>query len=1706
MSEMNSKIINYRYQILKQLGEGGTSFVYQALDLTNNQPVVIKLMKVKLASAYLDDLIRFKRELEVIAGLNHPGIVKVFGAGEFETRPYLVMEFLAGNSLADRLEQKYKFSVETTVRIIVQLAETLNYIHSYGIIHRDIKPGNIYLTGPSPQTGVKILDFGVSHIIELGEIKDQELIVGTFGYMSPEATGILNRKVDERSDLYSLGVVFYQLLTGALPFSGIEVKQILHQQAALSPPRPGELNGSIPVILDTFVMKLLNKDPDQRYQSASGLLSDLWRYLQGETEFNAGEKDQRKKITFHPAQLAGRALELSKIRSLLEQAAKGKGSLCLITGEAGIGKSRLVEESGGDIYRQNGLFIRGRCLNHQNKAPYQPFRDASDGFLQWLEKAPPELKGQTVARLREVLGDLGQIAVQFNPRLECLAGQVKPLVSLEPERENQRFLMVLAAFFCRLAEPGKPAALFLDDLQWADEGTVSLLEEIIGNLHDSGILLLVTSRNDESGNKSNLERIVKIAREKNSHFEELQLTPLDSMQMNNLMANIFDAKTEFTPELNNFLLEKSRGNPFFAINIIREMVEGRAISWTETHLEVNWEVTRRITIPETVVDIILRRMESLSPEQIDILGKGAVIGREFEIQLLFKLSNLGEDRIVNLVDEIIALQLLEKGGERGRLLFAHDRIRDAFYYQLDPTEKQRFHLEIATVLEELHRDNPEKVLFELAYHYLEGGAGQKALEYTFPAAVKAQASYANEEAIRYYQKTIELLETEGMKGNRQWIRAKQELLEINLIISKYAETVAIAKDLLLTNLEDKERVTIYGKVTMAYFRIGDWAKGAETLRQGLALLNEKIPQSALGLSIAIVKELLVRLRLRLTPGFLRRKSFNQEDANRAKKIIYLDFCVSVSWLYGMGDSATLLYIIIRMLNLAETKIGKSQDLTRCLTTYAVLWATIPCFKIAIKVKKKALMINQENKDRYWTACSIQALGYFNAWMGDHETSIHLFKKGQSELQKIGDLFELGQGLIGLAINYLHISDYRNGAVYANKYLETCGQIKDLYGIMCAKIILANLQIESGEYVRAEEIITNAIRFSAEDEVQFPHCLAQMSKGYLELEKGNYDEAITHLETAREILLKTAILKDFVVNIFPLLAEAYLKKICTPARRGEDHGDFKKSTQARAARRLVKDALWQTRAWPNHYGIALRVAADYYKRLDQNHKAEKYYLKSIQHNEKIHRRYEAAKGYWEYGNFLRLHYRGNEANLIERQAYEIFKAIGAGAYLKKALDSGLLVCENPNLGELTTRERLTSERRKNAIITTARSISSILNIDILLDQIMDSAMELAGAERGILLLYPETPGGRLEPKVIRNISPSEIAAQSSRIGVINISSAIISKVEKTGEPLIVGNALADENLKNRYSVVVSGIRSVICTPIMFKGEMLGIIYLDNRLICGLFDQEDLEILDLLASQAGVSIENARLCHSLEQRVNERTEQLASANRELQRKNAELSSANERLKEHAATVAELATIKERNRLAMDVHDTIGHTMTLLLKLLEVSKIVCRKDPAKTEAELGNAINITREGLKEVRCSVSGLMAERLETNNLPAALERLIAGFASSGVAIDLMIEGDVHLPDITYSDVIYRTCQEALTNALRHGKAKTVAVILKFKEDLIRLYIIDDGCGCKEVKKGVGLSGMEKRIKGLNGNFQFSSDGESGFIIQVEIPVGGGYGG
>jgi signal transduction histidine kinase/tRNA A-37 threonylcarbamoyl transferase component Bud32 len=1707
-NELNlvGKTMNSRYQVAKQLGEGGMSQVFQARDRFKDLNVAIKLMRKSLTSTYLEDLIRFRREIEIVSKLKHPNIIEVYGQYEYETTPFIVMELLSGHNLSKLQENGVRFSIPEIINIIKQLAEALNYVHNHGIIHRDLKPSNIFI---NEQNQLKLLDFGVALVMELSAIREEKMIAGTFGYMSPEATGILDKRIDERSDLYSLGVVFYHLITGAPPFKGIEINQLLHQQVALIPTRPKRINPEIPTVLEEIILKLLQKDPDLRYQSARGLLADLECFEAGEYDFEIGGRDQKIKLTYQ-TRLVGREQEFRKIENLFDSAIKGNGSICLIAGEAGIGKSRLVEEIRAYVYEKNGLFIRGRCLNYENKFPYQPFKDAIDEFVNKIIYLNKEATAREIQRLKAVLGDLSGIVVNLNSRLEKLFGETKELVPLEPERENQRSLLVLSDFFCNLADQNQACVLFLDDLQWADESSLNLLIEILRKINHSNLLVLGTYRNNEIRAGHKLEFIGKSAAEHGYHSEIVELKPFDPQKVNQLIENILGEKNE-SRELSDYIFKKSNGNPFFAINIIRELVETKVIQWEEGIWKKEIQKLNEIPVSHSLIDIILRRIENLSEKQWELLARGAVIGREFEIELLYRLTSLTKIEVVNMIDDFIAIQLLERSSEHGRVLFVHDRIRDAFYHTLDEDEKRQIHFQIAQAIEVMNQGRPDKVIYELAYHYVESGDMDKALTYVIPAAGKAQNSYANEEAIKFYEIGIEILEQKNRKNNPEWFTANEELGKIYLVIGMNDAAISIAKNLLNSVADRNTKARLFKTIGIAYFKKGDWINCENTINYALNLLGERLPQNLTQRILAVLKEFIVYgLRDLVLRHLFRHRETTAMDEKK-KEIIWT--YEPLSWMYMLNDNGKLIYNLIRQLNVAGAGIATTKEAALVNAEFGGFLMGVPLFNTAYKYHQKSLRLRKILGDEWGEAQSLQFLGYHYAWQGNSLESMHHFELSVAKFKKMGDLWELGMTINGLSFYYYSMGNYEKSIALFSQYLDLSNRLKDNYGLYSAKINMSRCYIETGDFAKAETLLNEVLnsKDTAITSLPFLLCVGNLLLGTLKIEV-NLDKAIEYLEASKKVDKSNLLIKNYTSQLYPYLAEAYLR-LFTRNSTGSYHISQPERAKLKS---LCREARMQTRPWVTQYGNALLVSAKYYMVTDQPQRAKQYFLKSIAHQQKINLRYQLVRSYFEYGNFLSQSDK-SEAIIYYRKAHEIATEINAKIYIQKCRE--LLginhPLENPeNLTELTAQNRLKSDRRMETVLTNSADISSILDTDELLEKIMDNAIELVGAERGILWLYSENDR-KLELKVLRNVSQGEFEKG------FTASISIISRVEAEKQPIIVSDASIEDEFKMQSSVVLHGIRSVLAAPIMLRGTMLGILYLDNNLVSGLFGEEDLKTINLLLNQAGISIENARLYsrltqlnQELEERVRERTEQLnekntelKSKNNELMVKNEELANLNRQLKEHAATIEELAIFKERNRVAREVHDTLGHTLTLLIMLIKVSRIKFEEDPNESKDKLSQAVEIAQEGLEELRRSIMGLMPENAGNNNIIHSLETLIAGAQKSGLEVDFSVNGEEFYyknmsirSSFPFNDCIYKTCQEAITNSLRHGNATKIGIILRFTAEKLVIFIIDNGKGCQNIQKGFGLKGMEGRVQSLNGQIIYGSDGEKGFNIHMEIPM------
>ncbi len=1427
-----------KYRMDSLIGEGSVSVVYRATDVSHqNRLVAIKVLKNEKVSNRVEDLIRFRNEANVAASLHHPQIIQIYEIGEQQQLQFLVMELVDGVSLQQVLQSgRLTLSEADAVNVLVRVCHGLQLVHDANLVHKDLKPANILVGYGQDRTPdfqqIKLIDFGLAQVQDFGEGKGTSTVSGTFAYISPEQSGFLKRPVDGRSDLYSLGVIFYQLVTGRLPFEAQEVAAILHQHVAKTPEPPSYSNPLLPRILEKMILKLLEKEPENRYQSAQGLLQDLLKFQAGQREFSLGTEDKLFKLNFR-TQLVGRELELIKLKKLFEQVRGGRGGLCLISGDPGKGKTRLVEEFQAFVYDEGGLFLGSKCFSGENKIPYGPFQDALNEYLRRFEKYPAGKREELQVQVRQDLGKLGEVVLRLNPILKVLTGECPPLVELEPDRENQRFLLVNSQFLLHLSRHEGGIVIFMDDLQWADEGSLSLLEEVLEGIQGYPLLILGTYRDNEIPPGHRLHRLL----DPGKPVTELRLANFDSHSMNQFVARLLFDHEENSRELSEFVLAKSKGNPFFAIQIMKQLVDERAVQHGDQHWFLDRERLSLSEIPGSIVDILLRRILLLNEQEAGILSYAAVIGRQFDIQMLFDLSGLPHKTVVDIVDKAIGLQLMETSTrEKGKILFAHDRIKEAFYLKLGEQKRRTLHLRIGQEIEARVGTAFETVIFDLAYHFVEAHDPGRILKYCLPAAEKAKAGYANEEAIKYYRTCIAQLESQDLKGNEDWLHCQENIGEIYLRIGKNDESIELYRRILPHMHGAFEKAGIYKQICQAYFKKGNAGQCEEYGRRGLRLLGEHLPITPLQVFLSLIAELSRHILHLLFPFlFVRRRENTGDQRHRLMAWYYYPLASA----YAISDVMKAVRGVLRMLNIAETHLGPSKELAVGIGGYAAICSAVGWFSRAIRYHHLALRMEQTGQDDWAVAMTLQFLGYCYEFLGDYQKSNEYFALCTEQFRKIGDIRELGLCINGTLLNDYYVGNYPAFKHNVDRYFEIVNKVKDDYGISDCWHYYAQYYSETGNYPEALDAALMSYRLAREKSVWLECCVAAIDAGSIYYEIGDLEHSREYLEEARTLYHQHHFLSQYSAYLFAHLADTYHALWASAPRASREAGAWRRKT-----RHACRAAGRETRHWPTHRPAALRAAANYLASCGRLRRARQLYESALQGAAGIQRRYELGRALFDYGRFLRKTDDPGSDHQLEA-ALRLFKEIGAEGY--RARVASLLGFKEEE--DKTSLQRLVEKQRMYSIIKVSQDISSILELDKLLGKVLSVALEVTGAQRGFLFIR-DAATGKLERLAGKSVN--ENLAEGA-----GFSQHILQEVLEKGEAVLVGNASGEGRYQAFDSIVGSDLKSVLCLPIKFKQEIQGVCYLDNPLSSSIFKPEDVEILNALMTQAAISIENARL---------------------------------------------------------------------------------------------------------------------------------------------------------------------------------------------------------------------------------------------------------
>ena len=642
------------YQITAKIYESANSLVYRAVLKQNNQPIILKILKEDYPTP--SELTRYKQEYEITRSLQQDGVIKAYDLQRHQNSLVMFLEDFGGESLRFWMAER-QFTLKEFLTIAIKITESLGAIHSSNIIHKDINPSNLVY---NPKTGqLKIIDFGISSVLsrENQTVRNPERLEGTLAYIAPEQTGRMNRVIDYRSDFYSLGVTFYELLTHQLPFATTDPMELVHCHIARMP-EALENREEIPKAVSDIVMKLMAKTAEERYQTARGLKADLencWYQLQTNSQisnFSLGSQDIADHFQI-PQKLYGREAEVAQLLDTFARVSQGTTEMMLIAGYSGIGKSALVNEVHKPIVQQRGYFIAGKFDQFKRDIPYASLIQA---FQELMRQLLTESEAQLQIwkqKLLEALGNNGQVIIDVIPEVELIIGKQSSVPQLGATESQNRFNLVLQKFINVFTQKEHPLVIFLDDLQWADAASLKLIELLITDSDASGgilfnhapqtcsdhrqyLLILGAYRDNEVSPTHPLILTLEQIQEVDVKVNKITLKPLAINHINQLVADTLNCSIAESQPLAELLLNKTNGNPFFLLQLFQSLEQENLLSFDASTSRWQWDLEQiqALGITDNVVELMVSKIEKLDEETQNVLKLAACIGNRFGLEVL----------------------------------------------------------------------------------------------------------------------------------------------------------------------------------------------------------------------------------------------------------------------------------------------------------------------------------------------------------------------------------------------------------------------------------------------------------------------------------------------------------------------------------------------------------------------------------------------------------------------------------------------------------------------------------------------------------------------------------------------------------------------------------------------------------------------------------------------------------------------------------------------------------------------------------------------------------------------------------------------------------------------------------------------------------------------------------------------------------------
>ncbi len=1472
------------YQIIEQIYESANSLVYRGQRKSDNQPVILKMLKQDYPTPA--ELTRYQQEYDIINSLDLSGVIKVYNIEKYQNTLVIILEDFDGASLKQLIVDR-PLTIQEFLPIAIQIADNLANIHAANIIHKDINPSNIVVNVETKQ--LKIIDFGIASRLprENPILKNPEQLEGTLAYLSPEQTGRINRSMDYRTDLYSLGVMFYEMLTGQLPFDSTDAMELVHCHIAKIPVPINEINPEIPQIISNIVMKLLAKNVENRYQSAFGLKSDLERCQENLTglqdlsglQFKLAKNDFSGRFQI-PQKLYCRKNEVNTLLQAFERVNQGTTEMMLVAGYSGVGKTALVHEVHKPMTEKRGYFAGGKFDQFQKNIPYSAITQAFNKFCRYLLLENTETLANWKTKILTAVGNNGQIIIDVIPDLELVIGKQPPVAEVGSTEAINRFQLFYLNFIKVLCSKEHPFILFIDDLQWIDSASLTLLKAIMLDGEIQHLLIIGAYRDNEVNSSHPFVMAMDELQKNNVVINTITLTNLQLLDVNNLLQDTLQCET--IQNLANLVYQKTQGNAFFTHQFLHTLYEEELLNFNQQQWQWNVQQIANKNITANVVELMANKINKLPEKTVAILQLAACIGNQFELSMLAVISELKQDETLERLQPAIIEGLIQPLDEKSQFKFLHDRVQQATYTLIADKQKQAIHLQIGNLL---LKNTPANILEDKVFnivghfnHSIELLNEQAKLldiaKLNLIACQKARKSMASQPALEYIQKAMALL-PENFWQNQLTFQIYKERAEVEFVNSNYDMAEQFINEVIVHSTNMVDKVDMYYLLITMYCVKGELNKAVTTGRKALALFGIILPNEDEKEQASTQAMEQARKNLQ---GIQPDSILSWSDLSDTDSIMIVKLLVVLETpVYIIGDLSTYVYLVARAVNISVQQRGLVAEISKMYANYGLLIGDIygdyvSGYKFGIMALK---MAECYNSGAYICKTSILFGNFINPWSRplNQAASIHI--RGYQTGIEAGEYEFAGYNLYGYFVNLF--SQGQNLAEIKNeirRYLPLLEKINHQFATYFASginYIINYLQGENiilevfGQRISVQQLLTLANNMNT---LLCPYH-SNMSFAYYLL--GNYKEATLQLENAKKYLNGV-----FGSTAYP---EFFFHQALIASHN---------STKEQLDESLEKFTTWTENCCPDNFEHKYLLIKAETLRINGGNDLE------------IMQLYEQARLSARNSGFIQNEALCNElaakfylaqnietsAKIYISQAHYLYQQWGATAkvqQLEAKYPQLLTTTLSPNINTNSTVVSSNATRLQTSTVLDLDNIAKaaqILTGEIVLSKLLEKMMaiviENAGAERGFLLL----------PKGEQWFIEAEGAVDKQEVTVLcsmpidkYLPAAIISYVSRTKENVRLDNA-SQEGIYTENSYIQNHqTQSVLCFPIVYQQQLRAILYFENNLITGAFTPQRLKVLTMLSSQIAISLENSQVMANLDGKVKERTVQLNTKVEEL-----------------------------------------------------------------------------------------------------------------------------------------------------------------------------------------------------------------------------------